>query len=94
MGGIFGRRRTQYDPNFYNDPYYPAGGLPPTGMPGPYSYGPGGDPFGGLGGYEPDPYGYGYYPTDPFQTYGDPMGRRSNYYGGRHGRGTFLLCDG
>ncbi|CAF1134274.1 unnamed protein product [Adineta ricciae] len=84
MGGLFSRRKTQYDPNFYNDPYYPGA---PTGLPGPYSYAPGPDPYGGLGGYEPDPYGYGYYGTDPFETYGGPYGRGSNYYGGRYGRG-------
>ena len=89
MGGRFSRRRNQVDPNFYNDPFYQGASIPPTGAGGPYGYQPqpGYEPYGGLSGYESDPYGYGYNATDPFQTYGAPMGRGPNHYGGRYGRG-------
>ena len=109
MGGRFSRRKPSYDPynEPYNDPFYPD--VPPPGYPGyggplnrygtgfgggfgpppPYGYQRRGYPMGGFD----DPYetyGYGGYMTEPYESLG-PYGRGS--YGGRYGRGKFLLIE-
>lgn len=94
MGGIFGRKKkNQFDPNSpFFDPYGPP--PPGYGAPPPYPYGSS-DPFGQYGGYsgyggygEYDPmdvYGYGYPPTESFES----------FYGGPHrrGRGKILKIE-
>jgi hypothetical protein len=90
MGGRFGRKKkNQFDPNLppYYDPYYPSGPQGGYGMPPPYPYGAGYNPYERYDEYDPmDIYGYGYPPTESMETYyGGPM--RRGPYGGRYARG-------
>jgi hypothetical protein len=74
----------------------PGYGGPPPGytVPPPYPYG-GYDPYSRYGEYDPmDIYGYGYSPTESFESfYGGPMGRGPYNYGGRYGRGKISKIE-